>query len=168
MAAWRSAPRPLRQCAAALPLPVASAGAADEPALPLAAAGGAAGAAALPTTAPVAGCTGSRPSSGFFFEHAARPINKANTASLFTLGFWPDRIRMPRPGRALFAAPRQFAGFGAGFGFFFFLALAASSVLIGAGEAVFAASLAESSGAFGLAGAASPSVLSGSFTLLGS
>jgi len=66
--------------AAALPGPGAGA---DGAALPGPSAG--AGGAALPTTAPgVAVCTGSRPSSGFFFEHAVRPANNTITASLFT------------------------------------------------------------------------------------
>jgi hypothetical protein len=69
--------------AGALPGPGAAADGAALPG-PGAGAGGAEGA-ALPTTAPgVADCTGSRPSSGFFFEHAARPTNNAITASLFT------------------------------------------------------------------------------------
>jgi hypothetical protein len=63
----------------------AAAGGAALPGAGVAALPGGADGAALPTTAPgAADCTGSRPSSGFFFEHAARPTNNAITASLFT------------------------------------------------------------------------------------
>jgi hypothetical protein len=72
----------------ALPEPAlsgASAGAAAGAAGAGAAGGGGGGAAALPTTAPgAADCAGSRPSSGFFLEHAARPTINTITASLFT------------------------------------------------------------------------------------
>ena len=75
--------------AGAPPDPGAGAAGAAPGALPGAGAGGVEGAgaagAALPTTGPGAtDCTGSRPSSGFFLEQAARPAINTITASLFT------------------------------------------------------------------------------------